>query len=213
MRLIFIRHGQTPSNLLKLLDTAEPGPGLTADGTAQAAAVPTALAGQAIDAIFVSTLVRTHLTAAPLAAERGLEVQIRRGIREVPAGTWQMRGDQVAADSYMSTVFAWSKGDLDLVMSGADRGREVLAAFDEVVAEAAGFDNAVLVSHGAAIRMWLAARVANLSLAFVEANRLVNTGIVTVDGDPADGWTALSWADVPLDGSDPEPDAATGETF
>ena len=29
MRLLLIRHGQTPSNVLGLLDTAVPGPGLT----------------------------------------------------------------------------------------------------------------------------------------------------------------------------------------
>jgi broad specificity phosphatase PhoE len=211
VRLILIRHGQTPSNLLKLLDTAEPGPGLTAHGAAQAAAVPAALAGQPIDAIFASTLVRSQLTAAVLATQRGLEVQVRTGIREVPAGRWEMRSDKVAVDSYMSTVFAWAKGDLDLPMAGAERGREVLAAFDEVVAEAAGHGAAVLVSHGAAIRMWAAARVTNLSAAFVEASRLVNTAIVTVDGNPDNGWIARSWAGVPLDGSAPAPGAPTGK--
>ena len=29
MRLVLIRHGQTPSNVCGLLDTAPPGPGLT----------------------------------------------------------------------------------------------------------------------------------------------------------------------------------------
>ena len=29
MRILFVRHGQTPANVRGLLDTAAPGPGLT----------------------------------------------------------------------------------------------------------------------------------------------------------------------------------------
>ena len=41
MRLTLVRHGQTPSNVLGLLDTAPPGPGLTDLGQLQAASVRT----------------------------------------------------------------------------------------------------------------------------------------------------------------------------
>ncbi|MCM1975585.1 histidine phosphatase family protein, partial [Streptomyces sp. G1] len=37
MRLLLVRHGQTPTNVDYLLDTAVPGPGLTELGLAQAA--------------------------------------------------------------------------------------------------------------------------------------------------------------------------------
>ena len=67
MRLFLIRHGQTPANVLGELDTAHPGPGLTELGTRQAAVIPDALRLESIDAVFASTLVRTHLTAQPLA--------------------------------------------------------------------------------------------------------------------------------------------------
>ena len=66
MRLILVRHGQTPANVLGQLDTAHPGPGLTERGFEQAERVPEALRGENIDAIYVSTLIRTQLTAAPL---------------------------------------------------------------------------------------------------------------------------------------------------
>lgn len=73
MRLILIRHGQTPSNVAFLLDTAVPGPGLTDLGEKQAAALPQTLADVDIDLLYVSTLTRTQLTAArwrPPAASR-----------------------------------------------------------------------------------------------------------------------------------------------
>ena len=72
MRLLLVRHGQTPANVLGVLDTAVPGPGLTDLGRRQAAALPEALAEERIDAIVVTDLVRTHETAAPLVAATGL---------------------------------------------------------------------------------------------------------------------------------------------
>ena len=79
MRLLLIRHGQTPSNVLGLLDTAIPGPGLTDLGIEQAAALPAALADYRIDAIYASAQRRAQLTAQPLADARGLPIQVRDG--------------------------------------------------------------------------------------------------------------------------------------
>ncbi|MGW6909497.1 histidine phosphatase family protein [Streptomyces sp. NPDC054940] len=197
MRLLLVRHGQTPSNLEHLLDTAVPGPGLTALGERQAAALPEALAGEDIEAIYVSTLTRTPLTAAPLAAARGLDVIVRDGIREVTAGDLEMLpGESEQGALYMKTVFAWAAGDTELRMPGGESGAEVLARFDAVVSEAAGrgFGTVALVSHGAAIRLWTAARAVNVDVPFAAAHPLENTGVVILEGSPADGWKALAWA-------------------
>ncbi|WP_371663634.1 histidine phosphatase family protein [Streptomyces sp. NBC_00280] len=196
MRLLLIRHGQTPSNVLFLLDTAVPGAGLTELGERQAAALPEALAGEDIDALYASTLIRTQLTAAPLAGARGLDVRVRDGIREVAAGDLEMRGDAESADLYMTTVFAWAAGDTELRMPGGENGAEALGRFDAVVAEAAG-DGAgtvAMVSHGAVIRMWAAARADNVDVPFAAEHRLDNTGVVVLEGSPTDGWKAVSWA-------------------
>ncbi|MFC9283225.1 histidine phosphatase family protein [Streptomyces collinus] len=197
MRLLLVRHGQTPSNLDRLLDTAAPGPGLTPLGAQQAAALPEALAGEHLDAVYASDLLRARLTAAPLAAVRGLETVLRAGLREVSAGDLEMRpGGSPEGERYLRTVFAWAAGDLALRMPGGESGEEALARYDEVVAEAAasGAAAALMVSHGAAIRMWTAARAANVDVAFAAARPLANTGVVVLDGSPADGWKALSWA-------------------
>ncbi|WP_395570498.1 histidine phosphatase family protein [Streptomyces sp. BK79] len=196
MRLLLIRHGQTPSNLGHLLDTAEPGPALTPLGQRQAAALPQALAGEEIGALYASTLVRTQLTAAPLAARRGLEVRVRDGIRELSAGDLEMRGDRSSIETYLSTAFAWSAGDTGLRMPGGENGVEALRRFDAVVEEAAGTGErtVAMVSHGAAIRMWVAARAENVDVAFASAHALENTGVVILTGDPSKGWRALTWA-------------------
>ncbi|WP_030983978.1 histidine phosphatase family protein [Streptomyces sp. NRRL WC-3744] len=196
MRLLLVRHGQTPSNLNHLLDTAVPGPGLTPLGEAQAAALPEALAGEDIEALYASTLVRTQLTAAPLAAARGLEVIVRDGIRELSAGDLEMLpGHTPEGERYLRTVFAWAAGDTALRMPGGESGEEALARYDAVVAEAAasGARSVAMVSHGAAIRVWTAARADNVDVTFAATHPLENTGVIILEGSPTDGWKALSW--------------------
>ncbi|OXY90167.1 histidine phosphatase family protein [Streptomyces diastatochromogenes] len=197
MRLLLVRHGETPSNLDHLLDTAVPGAGLTPLGEAQAAALPAALADEDIEALYASTLLRTRLTAAPLAAARGLEVTVRDGIREISAGDLEMvPGDSPQGERYMRTVFAWAAGDTALRIPGGENGEEVLDRYDAVIAEAAGSGagTVAMISHGAAIRMWTAARADNVDVAFAAARPLANTGVVILEGSPSDGFKALSWA-------------------
>ncbi|MCY7412590.1 MAG: histidine phosphatase family protein, partial [Salinibacterium sp.] len=130
MRLLLIRHGQTTANVLGSLDTVEPGPSLTALGERQAAEVPGALDGVQIDAIFVSTLVRTQETAVPLAHSREQEVIELSGIHEIEAGEYEGRTDQHSTRRYLETVFAWGLGEPDRRMPGAGHGHDFFARFD-----------------------------------------------------------------------------------
>lgn len=196
MRLLLVRHGRTPSNLRGVLDTGVPGPGLTDEGLAQADALPSLVATLGSpDALYASTLVRTQMTVAPLAAARGLGVHVRDGLREVTAGELEMRGDDDAVEQYLATIFTWASGDPSLRMPGGESGTEVLARFDAVVEEAAasGAATVAMVSHGAMIRGWSAARADNVRVDFAARNPLGNTGVVVLEGGPGRGWTALSW--------------------
>ena len=210
MRLLLIRHGQTPTNVDFLLDTAVPGPGLTALGERQAAALPAALAEEDIEALYVSTLIRTHRTAAPLAAARGLDPIVRDGIREVSAGDLEMLpGHSERGEEYMRTVFAWAAGDTALRMPGGETGTEVLARYDAVIAEAvaSGAGTVAVISHGAVIRLWTAARADNVDVPYAASRPLDNTGVVILDGTPEGGWKALSW-----EGAVVEPVGVSGPT-
>ncbi|MFQ4148276.1 histidine phosphatase family protein [Arthrobacter sp. LAPM80] len=207
MRLILIRHGQTPNNVRNLLDTAVPGPSLTRLGELQAAAVPAVLAGQDIDALYVSTLTRTAQTAAPLAAERNLKPLARAGLREISAGDLEMKGDRASVEAYMKALMSWLGGDLSARMPGADTGFEVLERFDTVVEEAAEHDAVAIVSHGAMIRFWAGHRGVNIDWSDPKYHDLSNTGIVTLDGEPTGshakgGWHIHSWHGAPADGLD-----------
>ena len=204
MHLLLIRHGQTPSNIAGKLDTATPGPGLTERGHLQAARIPGALESAAIDGIFVSTLVRTHLTAAPLALERGIEPVQRSGLHEIQAGALEMRSDYDSVRTYMQTAFAWGLGELDTRMPGGPDGHAFFERFDADIAaiEAiVGDGTAVVFSHGAAIRVWSAARAGNISPELPGRTHLDNTGIVVLTGSPTDGWLMESFAGEPIGGA------------
>ena len=120
--MLLIRHGQTPNNVTGALDTAVPGAGLTTLGQAQAPAVPEALDDQQIVAAYASPLTRTQLTAAPLATSRGLEVGIRGGLAEVPAGNFEMRSDSAAVHGYAQCLAAWVSGEEARALSAIQAG-------------------------------------------------------------------------------------------
>lgn len=204
MRLLFIRHGQTPANVLGQLDTAHPGPGLTELGQRQAEAIPGALRAETIDGIFVSTLLRTQLTAAPLARARGLDSAVIDGIHEIEASDLEGLSSHKAALRYLETVFSWAAGDLDLAMPGGPNGHDFFgrfdAAIDGICRQHEG--TVAVVSHGAAIRVWAGARASNVDVDYASARALSNTGVVVMRGSATGGWVVEEWDGEPIGGDD-----------
>lgn len=204
MRLLLIRHGQTPSNVRGLLDTGVPGPGLTELGERQAAAIPEVLDDRDVQAVFVSHLIRTHRTASPLATVRRLDPVVLEGLAEIEAGTLEMTSDWESVKQYLETVFAWASGDLNRRMPGVDTdGRAFLSRFDEAILAAAegGHEHAAVISHGAAIRTWSSARVRGLDREQLRTGRFDNTAHIEISGDPDAGWDLVGWSPLPLGGA------------
>ncbi|MGO4689960.1 histidine phosphatase family protein [Glaciibacter sp. 2TAF33] len=212
MRLLLIRHGQTPSNVRGALDTLVPGPRLTRLGRRQAAAIPKALADEQVGAVYASVQTRAQLTAAPLARALGLPVLVRAGLREISAGTLEMNTDAASVQQYHSISFGWSTGQLEQRMPGGENGAEVFGRFDEVIEEiaSAGAPTVACVAHGQIIRAWVAARSANVDAEFALRHVLHNTGVVVVEGSPAAGWTTVSWTGIALGGAPVDEGATTG---
>ena len=202
MRIVLLRHGQTHSNVEGLLDTAEPGPGLTTRGAGQAVAVPDALTGPGPDAIIVSPLLRTSLTARPLALHHGIDTVTMSGIREVEAGDLEMSAEHEAHQTYLTTIFAWARGNLSQRIPGGPDGTTFLARFDEAIADiaSAGWQDVVVVSHGAAIRSWASSRVRGIDVDHVERHALHNTGTIEIEGNLRSGWDLLRCSFQPVGG-------------
>ncbi|HVL64618.1 MAG TPA: MSMEG_4193 family putative phosphomutase [Actinomycetota bacterium] len=88
--LVFVRHGLT-SHTGHRLTGWHPGVSLSDEGRAQATAAARDLARVPIKAIYASPIDRTRETAAAIARDRGLDVQVREGLGEVHYGRWSNR--------------------------------------------------------------------------------------------------------------------------
>ncbi|UWR24331.1 histidine phosphatase family protein [Sulfitobacter sp. S190] len=89
--LLLIRHGETMAAQRGQdfpMIAGQGDPPLRAEGHAQAEAVAAHLAAQPISAIYVTTMQRTHQTAAPLALALGLTPRVEPDLREVFLGDW-----------------------------------------------------------------------------------------------------------------------------
>lgn len=207
MRLLLLRHGQTHGNTAGALDTAVPGLPLTDLGHRQAEAAARALADHGVDQIYVSTLVRTHQTAAPLAELLGVEPRELDGLREIAAGDFEMAEDHDSITGYIGTVADWIEGRYDTRMPGGETGHEFLARYDAAVAEVhaslqhAGRQRALAVSHGAAMRTWVSARVADVESHARATDPLHNTACIELVGDPEAGWRIAAWHSEPVGGA------------
>lgn len=203
MRLLQVRHGQTANNVTGALDTAIPGADLTRLGQAQAQAVPAALADEVVSAIYATSIVRTQLTAAPLAEARALALRVRPGLEEVPAGDLEMRSDSEAVHAYAATLVAWVHGDLNRPMPGGPDGHSFLTRYDaamRAIADEHEPDETVVVfSHGAAMRVYTALR-AGLDAHTATELRIMNTGLGVLNGHPDSGWNLARWQREPLGG-------------
>jgi probable phosphoglycerate mutase len=204
LRLVLVRHGQTPSNVIGSLDSRPPGPPLTDLGRDQAAAVADALAGLPVVAVYASVAVRAQETAAPIAAAHGLPVQVAAGIHEAFVGDLECRNDPDSLAAFFAVFHRWTRSlDLDVPMPGGESAQQVLDRFLPVVADIRARHEdgvVVLVSHGAAIRLVSFALSPNVSAELADQH-LLNNGsrvVLEADGTSATGWRCLEWAGVPV---------------
>jgi len=213
MRLLLIRHGQTIDNVNGRLGTVSPGPGLTALGARQAAAIPEAIGDEPIEAIYTSTLLRTQLTAGPLSTRRGLDIRISEALREIRAGDLEARSDVEAVRAYIGTIFSW-RTDPDARIPGGESGMEFMDRFSGIIEQIANEHRGTVavVSHGAAIRTWASSVPTNVAADFGLTHPLDNTAMVALAGSPTDGWIVTEWAGEPVGGEELEDAAAPDPT-
>jgi broad specificity phosphatase PhoE len=204
LRLVLVRHGQTPSNVIGSLDSRPPGPPLTDLGRSQAASVAEELAALPVVAVYASVAVRAQETAAPIAAAHGLPVQVVEGIHEAFVGDLECRNDPDAMAAFFGVFHRWTRSlDLDVPMPGGESAQQVLDRFVPVVdaIRARHSDGVVaLVSHGAAIRITSFALAPNVSAELADAHILHNCSrvVLEVDATSPTGWRCLEWAGAPV---------------
>ena len=160
--VLLIRHGESapfrPGQPFPLLD-GHGDPPLAPGGIEQAEAVGRRLAAETIHAVYVTSLQRTHQTAAPLAAALGLTPLVEPELREIFLGDWEggvLR--QKAAENDPVYVQVQEQQDWGLIP-----GAESFAALQDRCVAAIGRIHAAhpdqrvaVVVHGGVIGTYLA---------------------------------------------------------
>jgi probable phosphoglycerate mutase len=146
------RHGQTIWNAESRFQGQTDVP-LDDTGEAQAASAASRLATLRPDAIFSSDLSRAASTAAPLAGLTGLAVTLDKDLRERSGGSWEGLTDTEIAERFPVERATWSPPDGEPYAAVADR---VGAALQRIAATLGDGGLAVVVSHGAALRLGIA---------------------------------------------------------
>lgn len=211
----FVRHGQTPGNAAMLIDTAVPGPGLTALGQQQAQAIANALAAKGPYAgIFDSQLIRTQQTAAPLANLLGMAPQVLPGLNEIHAGIFEdLPQISPAGLLYLVGPIAWTLGfpivpmlapgstDVNGIVFNRAFTGAVQTIYDASLANpvvaADGNITSVAYSSAFTIGVGTMMNVDNPHPLLLLTHPVPNTGAVVVQGNPEGGWTLVSWDGIP----------------
>jgi 2,3-bisphosphoglycerate-dependent phosphoglycerate mutase len=174
--LLLIRHGESqpalPEQPFPLTD-GRADPELAPEGVEQAQRVASRLAGQHIDAIYVTSLRRTAQTAEPLARRLGLLPKVERQLREVGLGEWEgglYRRRMAENGPLVQRMLADERWD---VIPGAEPAQEfadrVRGAIERLAAGHPGQRLAVF-THGGVIGQILALASGARLFAFVGAD-------------------------------------------
>ncbi|MGW5050777.1 histidine phosphatase family protein [Actinokineospora sp. NPDC004072] len=199
-RLLLVRHGETISNVHHVLDSAPPGPPLTDLGRRQAEAFAECTGAEPLTAVYASTAIRAQQTATPMAARRGLAVDVLAGVHEVQVGDLEGRADHEALAAFVEVYRGWTEGALHLAMPGGDTGHDVLDRFmaDIATLRTTHPDETIaLVTHGGILRLGAEALADNVGPQLANAGLIPNTGHVLLESRGT-GWHCLEWTGVRL---------------
>ncbi len=212
-QLVLVRHGQSipyvDGEPFPLRD-GHGDPPLSSRGRWQAEQVAGRLESEPIAAIYVSSLVRTHQTAAPLASRLGLEPGVEPDLREVHLGEFE--GGlyrKMAAEGHPAVLEMRRTGDWGALPGG--ESTEALRQRTVRVVERLAGDHPdemiVVVCHGGVVAallghavgqppwMYLGSRNGSISHLVVTEERWIvrsfndagHIGSLTTDLDPVDG--------------------------
>lgn len=195
-RILAIRHGQTDWNADSRIQ-GHTDIALNALGEWQAERLAQALGDEDLDVLYSSDLRRAQLTAAPLAARKGLELRIDTGLRERGFGEFEGLSFAQIEQRWPEQAAAWRRRDPEF---GA-RGGEVLRDFrDRVVvtverlAQAHRGRNIALVTHGGVLDL-LYREATRVALDAPRSWQLANAGINRLLHSDQ-GLILVGWADV-----------------
>ena len=183
-KLLLIRHGETDDNHRRIFQ-GQSGRGLNDRGREQATRLAARFerVGLRAAGLYCSDLERARETADLLSGALKLAPIADPALREVHVGAWQGLGYEDIAARHPEEWDAWRRG-VDFRRGGgetyAELGDRVAAAINGIAAAHPG-ETAVIVSHGAAIKVFVG-RVLGLDTLALRRYRVAsNTGVTLVE--------------------------------
>ncbi|MGZ8290291.1 MAG: histidine phosphatase family protein [Telluria sp.] len=199
-RILLIRHGETAWNAERRLQGHIDIP-LNAEGERQAEALAAALAGERIDAVVSSDLMRASQTAQAVARHHGLTVSTDPGLRERCYGGFEGLLYAEIAHRYPVEFAAWQARNIDSVMPDGERRAESFRQFYQrsvgaILAWATAHPGATLavVAHGGVLECAYRAAL-GLSLETPRTFKVMNASINRFTAT-ADALALSSWGEV-----------------
>lgn len=174
--LLLIRHGQSapmPTRGYPLAANGHADPELSGLGREQADLLGARLADAGIEAIYVSTLVRTQQTAEPLAARTQLTPRIDPDLHEIHLGEWEGGEYRRRVEARDPQMLALAQARSWSAVPGAEgdeafAGR-VRAALTRIAQAHAG-QRVAVVCHGGVIGQAIALATGALPMAFAHCD-------------------------------------------
>jgi probable phosphoglycerate mutase len=196
-RLLLVRHGESEPVRdgvpVPLLDGCS-NPDLDPVGHEQAARLAERLAGEEIAAIYVTPLVRTQQTAAPLAERLGLEPRVEPALQEIFLGEWEgghFRRHVLDAHPVAVRLREEQRWEVIPGAEPSERFEARVREGIERVAAAHPDETAVVVAHGGTISQALATATAARPFAFMNVdNASISELVVT-----GETWTVRRFND------------------
>ncbi len=197
--LLIVRHGESAPFV-----EGEPfplagghgDPPLAPDGRAQAERVADRLvaSGERIAAIYVTTLQRTHQTAAPLAERLGITPRVEPDLREVFLGDWEggeMRRHVIDGHPIAKAMFEQGRWDVIPGAETEDALRARVRAGIERIVAAHPDELVVVVVHGGVIGTIMNIATGAAGFAFTGADNASISHLVVTD----DRWIVRCYND------------------
>ncbi len=179
------RHGESEGNFAGALQGSRLDSPLSERGLRQAECLAVRLAGEAIDAVWASPMIRARETAAVVAAPFGLAVQLDADLVEFDWGVWSGRPFTGEIEREVSGVRArWRAGESDVAPSGGESPARAAVRADRFLERlrGSGATAPLAVAHGRFNRI-LMTRLLGRELGRMDEIRQRNGSLSVFDWD------------------------------
>lgn len=187
MKLYFVRHGQTDYNVQQIVQGGGIDSDLNEIGRAQAEAFHETYKHLKFDAVYASTLKRTHQTLAPWQQKSGYEFTQEAGLREFGWGIHEgKKPTQAEAANFQQILQRWMNGDVHATVEQGETLHEAWQRAEPFMRELPQRhqgEQVLLCSHGRQLRILLC-NLLQVELSEMERFKHDNTGLTVVHWHP-----------------------------